>query len=161
MVGIVTGPINSGKTTRMSELHRKNGGDGFIMIKTMDGNTVRSYHAQRLSTGEKRLLVLREGYTHPAFKEKTRIGPYRFEASTLHWVETTMKALIEGEIAPLYLDEVGILELEDKGFSNIINELSKTSKPFYISVRDTLVQKIINAYQLKNVHIIEGDESIG
>jgi len=145
----------------MSALHREKGGDGFIMLKTMEENTVRSYHALRLSTGEKRLLVLRAGYEHQSFEEETRIGPYRFERSTLKWIRNTMKALMTTQEAPLFLDEVGILELHDQGFSDILRKLSKYDKPIYLSIRDTLVQKIIAQYNLENVQIIEGDESNG
>ncbi|MGM0436575.1 MAG: nucleoside-triphosphatase [Bacillota bacterium] len=161
MVGIVTGPINSKKTTRMKALHREKGGDGFIMIKTMDGNTVKSYHAQRLSTGEQRLLVLRVGYEDDSFMEATRIGPYRFDASALDWIHSTMKHLIHSHETPLYLDEVGILELRGEGFSAIMDELSQSDKPIYISVREDLVQSVINVYHLKNVRIFKGDEFNG
>ena len=161
MVGIVTGPMNSGKTTRMKALQRKLGGDGFVMLKTMDGNQVKSYHAQRLSTGEKRLLVLRKGYSHDKFSEKTRIGPYRFDELTLNWVHTTMKQLIRNETTPLFLDEVGNLELCGEGFDATVKILKEARGTLYITVRTDLVDRVKRAYSLKNVRIIKGDEFNG
>ena len=153
MVGIVTGNINSGKTTRMKALYERYGGDGFVMEKTMDGQWVRSYHALRLSTGEMRLLVLREGYDDPAFTEATRIGPYRFDADTLEWIRSTMHGLIEANVNPLYLDEVGKLELRGEGFDAILRELADKALPLYISVREDLIRNVIKRYGFKNVTV--------
>lgn len=153
MVSIVTGTINSGKTTRMKALHDRLGGDGFVMEKTMDDDTVRSYHAHRLATGERRLLVLREGYDDPDFTEETRIGPYRFDANTLEWVEHTMRDLIRSGLRPLYLDEIGKLELRGEGFDAILDDLAKMDVPLYISVREDLISDVIRRYKFKQVTV--------
>lgn len=161
MVGIVTGKINSGKTTRMKALHQTHGGDGFIMVKTMDGQTVKSYHVLRLSTGEQRLLVLREGYNDLTFKEVTRIGPYRFDRHTLAWMEATMQDLIHSGVSPLYLDEVGKLELKGEGFHSILKAMIASDKACFISMREDLVHPITQAYQLNAYLVKEGNEKHG
>ena len=153
MVVIVTGNINSGKTTRMKALHQELGGDGFVMEKTMDKETVKSYHTRRLTTDEARLLVLREGYEDPSFKEATRIGPYRFDTETLHWVEASMRELMMIDRSPLFLDEVGVLELRGEGFDRILGALADYQAPVYISVREDLIRDIVKRYRFKQVTV--------
>ncbi|MFW5914027.1 MAG: nucleoside-triphosphatase [Bacillota bacterium] len=153
MVVIVTGTINSGKTTRMKAIHEKLGGDGFVMEKTMDKDTVKSYHALRLSSGERRLLVLREGYEEEGFIEATRIGPYRFSASALQWVENTMKALMERHVAPLFLDEVGALELRGEAFDATLKAMADYEGTLYLSVREDLIKDIIRRYRFGPVTV--------
>ncbi|MFW6285084.1 MAG: nucleoside-triphosphatase [Bacillota bacterium] len=153
MVVIVTGTINSGKTTRMKALHERLGGDGFVMEKTMDGATVKSYHALRLSNGEKRLLVLREGYETKGFQEAARIGPYRFSSSTLEWVTATMKSLMERRVVPLFLDEAGGLELRGEGFDSILKAMASYPGTVYLSVREHLIKDIIRRYRFKPVTV--------
>jgi len=151
MVNIVTGSINSGKTTRMKALHANLGGDGFIMEKTMDGSQVKSYHAHRLATGETRLLVLRDGYDTKGFKESVRIGPYRFDDACLRWVKSIMHTLVKQTKSPLFLDEVGVLELQGEGFDSVLNDLSFYKGTVYLSVREDLINDIIQRYRFKGV----------
>lgn len=153
MVSIVTGTINSGKTTRMKALHDRLGGDGFVMEKTMDKDTVKSYHALRLATGEKRLLVLREGYDDPDFTEETRIGPYRFDSNTLEWIRSVMRELMRLRARPLFLDEIGKLELRGEGFDALLDDLAKMDVPLYISVREDLIKDVIKRYDFKKVTV--------
>ncbi|MFP4077717.1 MAG: nucleoside-triphosphatase [Candidatus Izemoplasmataceae bacterium] len=153
MVVIVTGTINSGKTTRMKALHEEHGGDGFVMEKTMDKDTVKSYHALRLSTGEKRLLVLREGYQAEGFKEAVRIGPYRFSAEALKWVETTLKTLMKRRIEPLFLDEVGGLELRGEGFDSILKVMATYPGTIYLCVRENHIKGIVRRYRFHPVTV--------
>jgi len=63
MIKIVTGKINSKKTTRMMDLYlADHQGDGFISLKVMSDQKVYGYHAMKLSSREKRLLMVHKDF---------------------------------------------------------------------------------------------------
>lgn len=110
MLNIVTGRINSSKTTKIAEIYNsQKKGDGFISLKTMKGLLVHSYDILRLATNEKKRLVIRDIYSEKNFEACCQIGPYLFSKETVEYIENTLRELIENKISPLFLDEVGLL----------------------------------------------------
>lgn len=76
MIKIVTGKINSQKTTRMMDLYLKDRkGDGFISQKIMNDQKVYGYHAMKLSSREKRLLMIHKDFYLSEFFCIEKIGP--------------------------------------------------------------------------------------
>ncbi len=155
MVKIVTGKINSLKTTKMIELYEKDHlGDGFVSIKKMDKDKVHSYSVRRLSTKEEKLLIIRDEYNDENNEVLTSIGPYQFLDSTIKYVEEEIKTMIKNEVSTIYLDEIGILELEDKAFAKILRLLIKSDLDLIISVRENLVKAIIKKFGIKQYVIL-------
>lgn len=154
MVHIVTGKINSGKTTFLLAKYLSNPvGDGFISLKTMDHFHVRHYDALRLSTNQETLLAVHEKY----LKEeviKDRIGPYGFIKSTIEMIELEIEKLIQAKIQPIYLDEIGVLELEDKGFSTILRKMISSELDLILSIREDLIPKITHKYGIEQFETI-------
>lgn len=148
MVSFITGPMNSGKTTRLKQVHSELGGDGFLMIKVMRQNKVHSYKARRLSSGEEGLLVIRDIWKDSTFQEACRIGPYCFSEEVLSWIEKTMYQLLDLDVEPLYLDEIGQLELEGKGFATILSRLIERDKRIYVTAREDLIPKLVACFSI-------------
>ncbi len=153
---IVIGKINDNKTTTMLELYKKRGiGDGFVSIKHMIQDTVHSYDAMQLSTHEQRLLIKRDIFYDDDFKVCCKLGPYYFSDETMAWIKETMLTLARRGVTPLYLDEIGMLELENKGFHDLLKTLLSKDIDLVLSVREDLVDKIINHYHLDDVTLIK------
>lgn len=149
MVNVITGPINSGKTSKMINLYNRiKKGDGFVSIKNMDKDKVHSYEIMRLSNRKKHLFILREDFLTDEWCESCKIGPYSFSKPTLNYIEKTLREFIESKISPIFLDEIGRLELQNKCFHEILVELLNNECEIYITVREDSLDDLITKYNL-------------
>ncbi|GKX30038.1 hypothetical protein SH1V18_25180 [Vallitalea longa] len=151
MINVITGKINSGKTTKIINLYDElQMGDGFVSIKNMIGNKVHSYEIMQLSTRQKQLMVLREDFLTDSWCESCKIGPYSFSKDTLENIENTIRKFIKKNITPIFLDEIGPLELHNKCFHTIFRELLDNNCELYITIRKDSLEEIIKKYDLAN-----------
>lgn len=149
MVHIITGSINSGKTTILTELYENiKEADGFVSIKNMTGNIVLSYDICRLATKEKRLFILRDSLLTGGFNVSCKIGPYCVSKEVLDWVEDSIRHMISSGIKAIFLDEIGLLELEGKCFDKILKEILISNCDLYITVREGLLEHVIERYNI-------------
>ncbi len=156
MVRIVIGKINSFKTTKMIDLYEtEKRGDGFVSVKRMLGDKVHSYDALRLSSKAENLFIIRDEFNETNEEIACQIGPYQMLKDTLDSVEQAITGMIEKNIEPIYLDEIGLLELEGSGFSEILRKMIASGLDLVISVRTDLLQKIVKKYKIKEYAIIE------
>jgi len=72
----------------------------------------------------------------------------------LKHVEKEIDAMIKHSISPIFLDEVGQLELYDQCFGNILKKMVESGLELYITVREDLVSQIIEKYKINQVDII-------
>lgn len=156
MIKIVTGKINSKKTTRMMDLYlQDHQGDGFISLKTMSEQKVYGYHALKLSSREKRLLMVHKDFYLNEFFCIEKIGPYLIHPSVKQWVEQEIGKMIQKKVQPIYLDEIGALELSGMGFDDIFKKMVLSGLDLVIVVREDMIDQVVNHYQLKDVTIIK------
>jgi nucleoside-triphosphatase THEP1 len=156
MITIVTGKINEGKTTALKLMyHEDKKGDGFIAIKKMDGTNVHSFLATKLSTKEQKVLMLHKNYYSESFISAGKIGPYLINLFTLSWVETSIEKMIKKKVEPIYLDEVGMLELDGYGYDLILRKIIESNLDLIITTRSDLLEKVKEHYNLKDVKVIE------
>lgn len=149
MVHFITGKMNDGKTTSLISTYRKSGvGEGFALIKVMKDSKVHSYIARKLSSDEERLLILRDSWLPEDFDQICKIGPYCFSKSTLRWIELTIKEAVREGVSPIYLDEVGILELQGEGYSELIKFLVKERTDLYLTIREDLIEKVTTYFDI-------------
>ncbi|MFA5466478.1 MAG: nucleoside-triphosphatase [Candidatus Izemoplasmatales bacterium] len=155
MVKILTGKINSMKTQRMLDLYKRDHrGDGFISIKHMIKDKVHSYEAMRLSTGERLPFIIRDEFVYQEFPISCQIGPYLFNQATIDKVTEAISIMVNDKISPIYLDEIGLLELEGKCFDHILRKMVASKLDLVLSMRVSLVEAIINKYQIDEYEII-------
>ena len=158
MLNIVTGRINSSKTTKITDIYNSlNKGDGFVSLKNMKGHLVHSYDVLRLATNEKRRLVIRDIYNEDKEEVCCQIGPYLFSTKIVGYIEDTLRELITNKISPLFLDEVGLLELENLCFHNIFTEMLDSGLDIFVTIRKDLLEKIIEKYKIKEYNLIDVD----
>jgi nucleoside-triphosphatase THEP1 len=155
MLKIVTGSIASGKTSKLLELYdRDPTGDGFVAIKKMRGEKVSGYDAMRLKTKEQFSLVVRDEFLQEPMAIEAQIGPYLFDRSAMEKIYETFDELIRNRVQPLYFDEVGLLEIEGKGFDSLIKKLVASGLDLILVVRQELVPAFLKRYQVKEYLII-------
>lgn len=156
MIHIVTGKLNSGKSTKLGSIYNQlQKGDGFISVKRMHYDKVHGYEIMRLSTKTFYPLVIREEFSHEKMDVACQIGPYLFLEDTLKLVEQEIETMINNSISPIFLDEIGQLELYDKCFNNIFKKMVNSNLDVYITVREDLVDQIVDKYQINEVNIIK------
>ena len=158
MLNIVTGKINSSKTSKLIEIYNSlKIGDGFVSLKNMNDDIVHSYDILRLATNEKMQLVIRDIYSESSFVKCCQIGPYLFSKETVEHIENTFKKLIKNQVSPLFLDEIGLLELADLCFHNIFTEMLNSKLDIYITVRKDLLKRILEKYKIKEYNLFDVD----
>ena len=154
MIHIVTGKMNSGKSTVLGSIYQKNqDGDGFISVKRMHYDKVHGYEIMKLSNKEFHPLVIREEFSHQKMNVACQIGPYLFLEDTLQYVEQEIEDMIQNETSPIYLDEIGQLELYDQCFDSIFRKMVESDLEIYVTVREDLVDKVVEKYQIKDLDI--------
>jgi len=156
MITIITGKINSGKTTYIKNLYQKdNIGDGVISIKSMIDDTVDNYQSLHLKSNQLFSQVLRNTHTLNEDEIICKIGPYNFLKSGLNQSENLFHQMIDNFISPIYIDEIGLLELDEKHYHNIFIELVKSGLDVIFTVRTDLLDQVIKKYNITNPKIIK------
>ena len=159
MVTIITGPINSGKTTKMKELYKSNSaGDGFISLKLMKNSVVEGFDIMKISSSEIKPFIRRRGNELPTWKENCFLGPYTVSEEAINWVVGDIEDLIIKGNFPVYLDEIGLLELKGKCFSEILIKMLIADGEIYISIRDENLNAVISTFDIKDAKIIKTGE---
>lgn len=155
-VYIITGPVNEGKTTLLKQLVDHLQKDrlrvyGFYAEKKLSGNRVIGYD----------LVDFFQGKIFPFLRKDMegsyqRIGHYAIIPSG---EDHGRKTLLQAAQAPcdlIVLDEVGLLELEGKGWAgNVSDLLRNSSADLLFVVRDIFLQKVIKKWGIRNCVVID------
>ena len=140
---VLSGPIQTGKTTRLSEwVNSQTRIDGILAP---------------LIKGERHLLHIASLESHSLentsdIKDQIRIGRFIFSRDVFLWARERLTTIDGSSIDWLILDEIGPLELEGKGLELAISSLLKKFNSLEINIlfviREGLVQKVIEHYLL-------------
>ncbi|MFA7560476.1 MAG: nucleoside-triphosphatase [Candidatus Izemoplasmatales bacterium] len=155
MIKIITGKINSYKTTRLIDYYQNyKQGDGFASLKVMHNDIVKEYNLLHLSKNKKIPYIKRnnQDITEPVIYE---IGPYRFLKSAFDYVETEIEKMIEKRVEPIFLDEISLLELKNQGFHQILIKLLAADLDLILVIRNDLLIDVLAKYQFKDYKIIK------
>lgn len=134
-------------------------GDGFVAVKHMLKDKVHSYEAMRLKTKKRLPFIIRDEFAYEDFRVNCQIGPYLFNQDTIDAVNMAISQMIKDKVSPIYLDEIGLLELEGKCFDHILRKLVASKLDLVLSIREDLVEAIVQKYQINEYEVIkkEGD----
>ncbi|HKL47508.1 MAG TPA: nucleoside-triphosphatase [Candidatus Izemoplasmatales bacterium] len=155
MITIVTGNINSLKTTRLkAHYDARQLGDGFLCLKTMMNDLVHHYDLYRLSTKEQFPFIIREDFYQNEKKIRYQMGPYLFYDQAFKRVEGSVEVMIKAGVSPIYLDEIGLLELKNQGFHHILMQLLHAAVDLCLVIRSDLLDKVIEKYQIEDYEIV-------
>lgn len=129
----------------------KKKGDGFICIKTFHEGTHSGYNLLHLSTNREKEFIRKTQFIPEKWNESLRIANlYSFNSNGFEFAESIAKQSIKKNLSPFYLDEIGPLELEDKGFSSIFKNLLEADLELIVAVRYFLVSDVIKHFKISN-----------
>lgn len=155
MITIVTGDINAGKTTALRRLYETEKiGDGFLSVKAFEDDHHTGYDAVRLSDSE-RILLARKG---TVADEIARIGAYSFSRRGIETAQNWITDILNRNIVPVYLDEIGPLELRGEVFAETLRQLIRSGAEGMIAVRRECVDNVIRVFDIRNAKIIDCEE---
>jgi nucleoside-triphosphatase THEP1 len=139
MIYIVSGGINQGKTTKLISIYNEiKCGDGFINKKIFIKGMNAGQEIIRLSTGEGKNFSFRTEFIPKDWKEDCRCGPYSISKEGLTFANGIVQDLLTNRIAPIFIDEIGPLELAGEGFYTIFSMLLKEDLDLYVAIRGVL-----------------------
>ncbi len=153
---ILSGVVHSGKTTKIIEwIHDRNDVAGIL---------------SPLYNGEKHLKLIPANEIIPLEAEETKdediliCGKYHFSKKAFECANEYIRSLELQSYNWLILDEAGYLELNESGINDSIKysldfiEKEKPDFKIILVVRDFLVDKIKEKYNLKNCKVICEEE---
>lgn len=142
---VYSGPVKSGKTTELiSWVARLKSAEGILQPVINGRRWIRN-----VNTGETKLL---EAFSSSPSDKVVQIGDYSFFKDTLDWAREVVDKGFKNNPEWLIIDEVGKLEMQDKGIepviSKIINSKKRTLTKVLIVVRDSLLNEFQKKYKL-------------
>jgi nucleoside-triphosphatase THEP1 len=149
---IYSGPIHSGKTTRLEAWIDK--------IQSVDGILTPIINNKRyikyISTDELHLLESEPG----VLENFQQIGKYKFRTEIFQQAHDYILGLIDQLPKWIVIDEIGFLELGGQGFepavTNLIHKLkTRPDVNLIIVIRDYLREKVLDFYQLELITLKE------
>lgn len=152
---LITGDINTGKSTK-TYAYSKNFpmANGFISIKTMSGIDVYKYDLLELKTKESVVLAYKDPYFQSQFKSTQSLGEYHFSDDAFQWAEKRVDEWLTSHVYPIFIDEVGKLELEGYGFHQIIIKIINYKHDCYFTIREAFIPEFIIKYQIKTYSVL-------
>jgi len=138
---LFSGPIHSGKTTRLQKFITDKNCDG-IIAPVKDGKR----YIQRIKSGEIKLLDT-DG------ENSIKIGKHKFSIETFDWAKEQILESLRNDNDYLVIDEIGKLEIKNDGYEPDLSEILnyfKTQNNFdlILVVRESLVDTVIEKYGL-------------
>lgn len=154
-ITIICGNKHSGKTTMLQNLilDLQSEGktcSGIIAIGTFKNNQRYSFDIVDISTQKKIEFMSINKSLGKEKIGKFYINPLGFEFG----IETLEKA-IKSASEIITIDEIGQLELNNKGWSAILKKILKTDKKIIFTVRKTKLQEIIKKFKITEYKLIE------
>ena len=150
-INILTGPVQSGKTTRLIawvKYHRHCAG---ILSPVINNQrfiySILANEYRRLDSSDDQIIDV----------DIVKIGKYSFLQSTFVWAREELQTAMENKPSYLVIDEIGPLELSGKGlepmFTKIVQEYKRTEKHYLILVvRENLLNEVISHYNLQDLY---------
>ncbi|MFW5974633.1 MAG: nucleoside-triphosphatase [Bacteroidota bacterium] len=149
---ILTGDVDEGKTTTARKITSllKVGGyqvAGFFSAKLQEGANKHSYAVEEISSGRQVLLCSPQADTGPV-----RTGRFYFSEEGLSFGRNILLQAAEQPPDLIVVDELGPLELNDKGWTPALEQvLNQSSIPQLWIVREKLVNIIMRKWHIGNV----------
>lgn len=164
MIRIVSGPIDCGKTARMEQLARgctPGTATGFITRKLYAGGEFTGYELHSLADDRTALLAMLEAcydgrFEHPFQFDRFVFSPAGFEFGT----SIIAGLLAEGFAGEIFIDEIGPLELQGRGFAPILRQALQRGAELTISVRDTCREAVVAGFDIRHYRLIEVPDGV-
>lgn len=140
---IITGPIDTGKTTRarrmVEELRAQGIRVGGVLTEAVyRASRKRGYRVVDLTGGGQRLLM-----DETRDLGGGRVGRFSFSAEAFAWAEERLREARNGDAQVICLDEAGPLELRGGGYARVLEELFESFRGMLLlAARDTVIDDL-------------------
>lgn len=156
MITVLKGGINRGKTTEMLSIYSRNkSGDGFVTRKVFEKDLFAGYEIVRLSSMESKPFIFKTGYEPCHWVEAFKYGPFTFSKEAIVFAESIMDEIIKSGADPVYIDEVGPVELQGKGFYKPLKMALEAGRNLYVTVREACVDDVLELFKINDYVIIQ------
>lgn len=157
MIYIIAGGINSGKTSKIKEIYFEQGGDGIVSEKVFHNNVFIGYELLHLLFFARSPLAVISEKMPKDISNTFTFGDFTFFNETFEFAERVINRVLHEKREPIYIDEIGLLELEGRGFSMIFNDIILSNRKVYFTVRDKYLNEVINTFNINvnNLKIID------
>lgn len=136
MINIITGGVNTGKSTRLVESYKKLGhGDGFFNRKIYNKNLYIGQEIVRLSTFQTMIWSIKIE------------GKYSFSSTALKFAEEIVNSVLVSK-EPIFIDEIGPLELNENGLDNLFKRCLLSKNEIYVVIRQECVEAVLDKYRI-------------
>ncbi|NLM16944.1 MAG: hypothetical protein GX221_04435 [Candidatus Riflebacteria bacterium] len=146
MIRIITGPVNSGKTSYLRGCFEKRPEvRGFLSVKTRDNEQNHiGYDLLDLHTGKSCPFIRKPEFLISGWQEANRIGErYSFSSEGFVFARDIFERALKEQARAFCLDEVGKLELQGDGFAQLLEELLNSSiQEKILVIRESLLTDI-------------------
>ena len=145
---ILTGPVKSGKSTKLLDWVRDQSDASGILSLFIDSKK----HLYSISDNKKKCL-------ETSNKGDVLVGRYMFDSKVFEWAQKKLIGELQNANHYLIIDEVGYLELKGEGLEPMLSKTIKTIEErdditLLLVVRESLVNQVIEHYKLYNTKII-------
>jgi nucleoside-triphosphatase THEP1 len=148
---LITGNINSGKTTLLEKLFweeraKKISPTGIIALGVYDGETKIGFIVRDLENGCSQPLARVKKMADHAFSA----GKYSFSTEGFEFAKRALLNFKSQGV--VFVDEVGPLELHDKGYADCLKTLIKSDiSRLYIAIRSCCVSEFTYKFLIPNM----------
>lgn len=150
MITIITGDKNVGKTSYLEAWYdREKRGVGFCSRKVWHGETCEGYDLVFFPAGGSRPLM--------RVKEKPASGSssrFQVDPAAVLRAEQWMRSHPWSRTAPVWIDEIGRLELEGKGFDSLFRRVLAERREIRVVFRKQVLKDLIAQYGLRGYRLI-------
>lgn len=156
MIYIITGPINTGKTTWLiNDYPKHSNSDGFACRKVFSNNIHIGYELIHLYNNESCQFIRKIDYIPEKWSEAFRLGNhYSFNKEGFDFAAKITNDAINKKVSRFYLDELGHLELKNQGFADILKKLLEEKIDLVLIIRESLIDKVVEHYEITEYKII-------
>lgn len=158
MIEIITGEINTGKSTRLKkDFSAHSGADGFVCSKFFVDDVHAGYDLVHLPTNDSCAFIRKVEFMPDCWNEATRImDNFTFSKEGFEFAKKIADNAILNNISRFYIDEIGHLELNGEGFYNMVNKLlTVPNLTLVFIVRRRLLEQTIALFKIKDYIIIK------
>lgn len=154
----ITGSRNSGKTLLLQELvdylkSNKINYDGIISLPILINDVKIGFDALRLSNCKVSILCRND------YISTLATSHYSFNQNVFTESQEIINNILSNQINILIIDEIGILEMRDEGWAELLNiALNSFAGILILTLRKNLAIQITDKYNIKNDFKIDIDE---
>lgn len=156
---IVSGDYNSGKTNRLINIYQsqeKGTAGGFACIKDFSETAeFIGYSLKWLSSGVTFPLAVLKEYSQRLSGKYLEVDRFLFSEDAFHKASVMLNSLLlNPDIRTVFIDEIGVLEINGKGYSDIFTKALQSDKNIYVVINKKNIEKIVSVYSVKKYEIV-------